>query len=219
MPELTLNNYEDLKSVAAKWLNRRDLTDSIPLFVTLAEALLRREVRRRTIRETITLSEEVTSLPSACAELRSIFPRTSVVRTDQPLQNVTPEMFAEARARRAGVRGKPRYCTVVGSQLLVSPVPDQDYDVEIWYYAKLEPLTATNASNYLLTEAPDVYLHATLLQAEPYLKNDDRVALWSAALTSGIEGLNRVRDGEERSASLRPARLPMTFGATMPRKY
>lgn len=206
-----LESYVDLKTVAAEWLNRRDLANAVPLYIALGEAELRRRLRTKKFRETLIVGAEVVALPATCAELLSAFPRTSVVQLDRPLNVGTAEMFAEARARAAGISGRPTFGTVIGSQLLVTPTPDQDYTFEIWFAAKLDALSDSNVTNWLLSEHPDIYLHATLLQAEPYLKNDERVELWRVALDRGIEQLKSATSDEENSASLRGARLPVLF--------
>jgi hypothetical protein len=33
----------------------------------------------------------------------------------------------------------------------------------------------------LLTKSPDLYLYSTLLEAAPYLKDDERLQVWAAA--------------------------------------
>lgn len=207
----TLESYSDLKTVAAEWLNRRDLTNAVPLFITLAEAELRRRLRTKKFRQALTVDAEVVTLPAECAELLSIYLRTSLVQRDKPLDIGTAEMFAEARARSGGIAARPTFGTVIGQQLLVAPTPDQSYEAEIWFAAKIDSLSTSNITNWLLAEHPDIYLHATLLQAEPYLKNDERVEIWRTALDRGVEQLKTAVSDEENSASLRAARLPVVF--------
>ncbi len=52
------------------------------------------------------------------------------------------------------------------------------------YWRKIPALSATNADNWLLLKYPDLYRYASLQFAEPFLKNDSRVALWSSAAES-----------------------------------
>jgi hypothetical protein len=207
-----LKNYDDLKFTVAKTLNRNDLTTAIPGFIVLAEAEIRRVVRRKVLRETITLTEEATALPTTCAVLRSVFPRTSEATLDLPLNIGTPEQFAFERARSGGIAGRPTRGFVTDNILVVTPSPIDDFDVEIHFFEKLVPLSANNATNSVLAEAPDIYYFGTLLQAAPYLKNDERVELWRTALDRAVDQLNSVRNEEEASASMEPAELPVVFG-------
>jgi hypothetical protein len=50
-------------------------------------------------------------------------------------------------------------------------------------------LSGTNATNWLLTEAPDVYLYGALVHTAPYLKDDARIQVWEALFAQGIENL------------------------------
>jgi hypothetical protein len=90
--------------------------------------------------------------------------------------------------------GKPLYFGIVGGQIRVLPVPDSTYTAELTYYAKLSKLSSTNATNWLLTQAPDVYLYGALMQAAPYLKDDDRITIWATMYTRGLEELQVADD-------------------------
>lgn len=208
-----IESYSDLQTAVANWLDRTDLTARIPEFIQLTEAKLRRKLRRRSVRDTITLTSGVDSvtLPADVAELRSIRLVTSSYRQDVPLLNQTPEMLAERRAAWSQ-SGRPRFFSVVGNRLLLVPTPDDNYSAEIIYYEALQPLSDTNPTNNVLTEAPDVYLYGALQEAEPYLENDERLPLWKAQFEAALHELTVARQREEYSASLRPVRLPRVFG-------
>jgi hypothetical protein len=59
---------------------------------------------------------------------------------------------------------------------LVAPTPDAAYQTEILFYERIEPLSSTNQTNWLTQNAPNAMLYGTLLQAMPYLKNDNRTS-------------------------------------------
>ena len=56
----------------------------------------------------------------------------------------------------------------------VGPTPDQDYFFEVLYYERISPLSSENQTNWLTQNAPNAMLFGTLLQAMPFLKNDQR---------------------------------------------
>ena len=209
---MSFTTYALLQTAVADWLNRTDLTAQIPDFITLAEAELQRRLRRTSVRGTITISAEETTLASAVAELRSIHLETTSATRDLPLRIGTPEMLAERRARNAGITGRPTDAAIIGRTLIVSPVPDQSYTARIIYFSALTPLSGSVTTNAVLTEAPDAYLFGALLQAAPYLQHDERIPVWQTRFDAAIAQLNDVRDREEYNASVRSARLPMVFG-------
>ena len=53
-------------------------------------------------------------------------------------------------------------------------------DELIWinYFQSLPALTDINQTNWLLDRHADLYLWSSLLNAEPWLKNDARIAVW-----------------------------------------
>lgn len=70
-----------------------------------------------------------------------------------------------------------------------APAADQDYPVQIIYYSRIQPLDITNQENLLTREAPQALLYGTLLQAQGYLKNNERLAVWKQYYTDAINAL------------------------------
>src|SRR5690606_32381418 len=85
--------------------------------------------------------------------------------------------------------GVPRYAAVVDGEVIVSPVPDQAYSLRLAYWQGITPLSVSATTNWLLTSHPDLYLYASLLQAAPYLYEDERVGLWEGRVEKGLENL------------------------------
>jgi hypothetical protein len=77
-------------------------------------------------------------------------------------------------------------------------------DILLSYYGKIPSLSA--GANWLITNFPDVYLYATLLEAAPYMGNDARIDVWKQGYLQAIDTLNRV-DSEARFGSSPRARL------------
>ena len=61
---------------------------------------------------------------------------------------------------------------------LIAPTPNASSTLEILYYEQPALLGDTLQSNWLTEYAPELILYASLLEATPFLKNDDRVQLW-----------------------------------------
>jgi hypothetical protein len=54
------------------------------------------------------------------------------------------------------------------------------YTYEVLYYERIQPLDSSNQSNWFTQYAPQALLYGSLLQAMPYLKNDERSVMWKA---------------------------------------
>jgi hypothetical protein len=95
------------------------------------------------------------------------------------------------------VTGAPEYGAMVAGELRVYPSPDTTYNVYLVYELRLVPLSASATQNWLITNHPDIYLYSVLLEAEPYLKNDDRVRTWAELRERGLEELDLDTKREE----------------------
>lgn len=82
---------------------------------------------------------------------------------------------------------------------LIAPTPDTTYPFEILYYELPPLLDETVQTNWLTEYAPQLLLYGTLLEATPFLKNDERIQVWqsmydrAAAMLNG-EDLAKVLD-------------------------
>lgn len=215
---MDLTTYTGLKAAIADFLNRDDLNTSgqIAGFIQLAEATIRRRLRRSTGKATLTFvaGDESAALPADVSELRSmtIVPGSMLPRGAPPLMQVTFETLADMRAMLPAT-GRPRYFAVFDGRVYVAPAPTaQMLDFTITYYETLTALSGLVASNAVLAEAPDAYLYGACLEAAPFLEHDERIPVWASRFDAAINELNEKRQREEFGASLGRVRLPVVFG-------
>lgn len=82
---------------------------------------------------------------------------------------------------------------------LIAPTPGASYPIEILYYELPPLLDDTTQTNWLTEYAPQLLLYGALLEATPFLKNDERIATWqqyydrAAAMLNG-EDLAKILD-------------------------
>ncbi|CAB4131104.1 hypothetical protein UFOVP122_55 [uncultured Caudovirales phage] len=81
---------------------------------------------------------------------------------------------------------------------IIAPTPDAAYPFEVLVYQLLPLLDDSNQTNWLTEYAPQVLLYATLLEATPFLKNDDRIPVWQQMYDRSTQALN----GEDLSKIL-----------------
>ena len=196
---MALTTYTELKTSVADWLNRADLTAVIPDFITMAEAKFNRELRTRDMLTSLDASADAASetLPADFLQEYSL-----EYATPTGYVTLTPIGEAEAKEFRAGLMsGNTRYYSIFGSSLYFIPTPGTAFTYRLKYYAKIPVLSAGNATNWLLTKSPDLYLHGSLLEAAPYLKNDERLATWSALRQQEIDAMNLESERAMRSST------------------
>ena len=175
---MAIGTFAELKVAAANWLDRSDLTDRIPEFISLAEARFNRVLR---IRDMETVSTAIStaagtreySLPTGFVQMKEFHLSTDPIT---PLAYITPEMMSRMWAGSA--KAKPQVFTIIADNVRLGPNPDAVYTTSMLYYKTFTALSASNTTSDMLTNNPDVYLYGTLLEAEPFIMNDARVPLW-----------------------------------------
>jgi hypothetical protein len=190
---MALTTYTELKASIADWLNRTDLTTQIPDFISLSEAQIERQLRTRQMltRTTLTIDAEFESTPADFLEVRTL--KLTGTNPITPLTFMTMDSLDEQSTIDIG-SGRPKYFTVIGTEFRFVPTPDASYASEIVYFAKLNKLSTSVATNFLLTSSPDVYLYGSLLQAAPYLLDDARIPVWSSLYERALSDLQLADD-------------------------
>ena len=193
---MALNSYSALRSSIGDWLNRDDLTAVIPDFISLAEAQMERRLptQKMVKRANATIDTPFSALPADFLSAKSL-----VLTSTAPVQQLVFLTEDEIDAKKYTYRttGQPIYFALVGNQIEVLPAPDTSYTAELTYVATLAKLSDSNTSNWILERHPDVYLYGSLLQAAPYLRDDERVATWSALYETAV---NDIMLQNERAA-------------------
>jgi hypothetical protein len=188
---MDLTNGLGLASAIASFLNREDLTATIPAFVKMAEARFNRELRTREMieRVTTTTDEQYVPLPSDFLEAHNvqILDPTSYKGV---LEYAEPNKIDELRFFPETIR--PTHFSIIGANIEFAPVPEGSLTVELNYYQSIPALDATSgaSTNWLLTKAPDLYLFGALVASAPFLEEDERIATWATLSGKVIQDLN-----------------------------
>jgi hypothetical protein len=186
---MAITNYGELKSAIGDFLNRSDLTSVIPTFIDFAEAEINRtlRVRQMVARAEAAIDTRFSAVPSDFVEAKDLVIVTGTPVT--PLEFVTQQEMAQIRNTEIASAGKPKYFSVVGAQFEFVPTPDAEYSLEMTYFAKISALTLDADTNWLLTDYPDLYLYNSLMHSAPYLKDDERLAVWAQLAKKAKEEL------------------------------
>src|SRR5512139_474459 len=197
---MSINTYATLVSAATEWLARDQdttLVARIPDFITLAEAKLNRLLNHPGMETTATStvdlgggSPEIIALPTDFQTMRSV--RLARVAGKPRLLFVAKAHLDDYRFILNNASAQPVYYTIFGTNIEMAPTPVLAHTVGVSYRRTIPALTVSNTTNWLLTLAPDLYLYGMLLEASPYLKNDERIAIWMAGFTSTLEALNKI---------------------------
>jgi len=206
---MSITTYTELQRAIENWLNTPAVAQDIPSFIDLAEAKFNRRIRdyRMVKRATATVDTGYFVVPTDWLENIRFQLNTTPITT---LEYVTPDQAAEERVIFSST-GRPKFFTMIGSQFQVVPAPDSNtYTGELTYYSSIPALTDETTSNWLLAAAPDVYLYGALMEAAPYLGEDNRTQVWGTMLEQALNAIqiesDRARIG---SSSIRMRAKPM----------
>ena len=170
--------YDSLTYYVLQYLERKDtaVVEAIPTFITLAEFEIAEQIKTlgqlQVVESTMTAGNSVLAKPARWRKTVSM--NVTVGGKKQPvllrkyeyLQNYWPN---------ANLTSVPLfYADTDWEHWYLAPTPDVAYSFEVLYYERIAPLSSENQTNWLTQNAPNAMLFGTLLQAMPFLKNDQR---------------------------------------------
>lgn len=186
-----------LRAAIADTANRDDLSADVPVFegatiegmikraVANATATIQRDLVARgghknmeTLDTTLVTSAGVEYLdfPADFAGARTFLLAGDPLRV---LEFVDPTTLWSQYA--AAAAGRPEKYTIVGARrAYLRPVPDSGYTTRLVYTQALPALEDDAATNWVLTQHPDIYVGAAMMELCLYLENDTRLAFWKA---------------------------------------
>lgn len=191
---MSISDYGQLKTSVAVWLNRADLASYIPDFISLAEQrifygaeapLMSAPLRipAMQVQATGTISNATLAFPTRFVE--PIRVAISTGGNSYSLTYITPERFSEA----ANSSGIPSAYTYLNNSIQFAGSGSASYVLD--YYAAFASLSADADTNWILANAPGIYLYASLIEAAPFLGDMPVLNTWLSMLTSSIASVNR----------------------------
>ena len=201
--------YDSLVENIQLYLERNDAAtlEKIPLFIMLAEQVIASEIKflgnlnvansvmvanQNTIQKPARWHKTVSMNVTIDGERKPILLRTyEYLREYWPddTQTDVPKFFSDYNY----------------DNWLVAPTPALPYSFEVLYYERVQPLDSTNQTNWFTIYAPQALLYGSLLQAMPFLKNDERLPMWQQQYTAIMNTLkqeNTQRIGDRQATVL-----------------
>ena len=193
MPAFT--SYDNLKTNIADYLARSDLTEKIPMFVSLAEKRLNRDLRLRQMLQQSTYS--LTSgykvpTPTDFLEMKDIHIDAN------PVVNLNFKTVSQFyRLGNSSTTGQPINYTLVSDNFVLAPRPVSGATINMTYYKIPKVLSDTNPSNEYLEVCPDLLLYSSLVESAPFLMNDERLNTWESLYTRGLTSITKSDEQSE----------------------
>lgn len=192
---MAITTYANLQTALSNWLKRSDLTSYLPDFVTIGETRIFREARTSDMETalSVAIASGVAALPTGYIDLKFAYVNASPTLR---LKRRSASWIYENYPTRSS-DGKPSFIAREGTNFIFGPYPDSNYTITGVFYKNIGPLSSS--AHALFTANPDLYLFASLVAAEPFIKNDKRLVLWEAQYQRALEGANKVTRDEDYS--------------------
>jgi hypothetical protein len=200
--------YDSLVNAVEQYLERKDdaVVQQIPTFITLCEFEIAQQIKtlgqQQVVDAMMTTNNAVIQKPARWRKTVS-FNVTGSSGTPSPVFLRKYEYLLNYNT--GGTSGQPLYYADYDyDHWLVSPTPDQAYPFQVLYYERLAPLSSDNQTNWLTQNAPNAMLFGTLLQAMPFLKNDQR-QIFQQKYTEAMQVLSnedKLRLGDRQAVAI-----------------
>jgi len=207
----TTMTFETLKEDVRRYLERGAtlasdavVYEQIPRLINLAERRIARELKIQgfinVVTDTLTIGLSVYPKPDRWRDTVSINIGTGTGNAQRTPVFARSYEYLRSYWPDESQRATPLFYADYNYQnWLIAPTPDAEYPIEILYYELPPLLDDVTQTNWLTEYAPQVLLYATLVEATPFLKNDERIPVWqnmydrAAAMLNG-EDLGKILD-------------------------
>jgi len=193
MTTAAVMTYDSLVENIQSYLERTDTAtlEKIPLFIMLAEQTIAAQIKflgNLTV-QTSTMTQGANVIDKPARWHKTVSMNITVGGKRYPVLLRKYEYLREYWPDPTATDVPKFYCDYDYTHWMVAPTPDSAYNFEVLYYERLQPLDSSNQTNWFTTYAPQALLYGSLLQAMPFLKNDDRVQLWQALYQQSMDVL------------------------------
>lgn len=200
--------YDSLTSTVLQYLERQDpaVVNALPTFITLAEFEIAEQIKTlgqlQLVESAMTSGNPAIQKPARWRKTVSM--NVLVNGKKQPILLRKYEYLKNYWPDDTATDTPLYYADTDWDHWYVAPTPDQNYAFEVLYYERISPLSSTNQTNWLTQNAPNAMLFGTLLQAMPFLKNDQRT-IFQQKYTESLQALKAedvARVGDRQSVAV-----------------
>jgi len=209
MTTAVVMTYDSLVLNIQTYLERTDATTLayIPTFIMLAEQVIASQIKflgnLNVAESTMVTGSNVIAKPDRWHKTVSM--NVTVSGAKQPVLLRKYEYLRNYWPTDTSTATPLYYADYDYTHWLVAPTPDQAYNYEILYYERVQPLDSSNQTNWFTIYAPQALLFGSLLQAMPFLKNDDRIPMWQAqydTIMNVLQNEDKIRIADRQAIAV-----------------
>jgi hypothetical protein len=198
-------NYSELVSNVRDYaeVGSEVLTDSlINTFIVNVENKIQRELDLDAFRKfqfsSFTIGSPFITVPPDFAFERGVQIKDQITNDRTWLDQRDTTFIDEYNVDRSDTGTPKYYANWDNNTLIVAPTPDAAYEIELWYNKTPDRLSSTNTTTWLSTNAPEVLIYGTVVEAFSYLKNPPYVQLYDQKYAQAMQFLAQTQMGRKR---------------------
>tara|TARA_R100001509_G_scaffold119313_1_gene73658 strand:+ start:2784 stop:3431 length:648 start_codon:yes stop_codon:yes gene_type:complete len=202
--------YAELKTAIQDFAENTETSfvTNLPVFIRSAEdrvfTLVDLELFRKNANAQLSIGDEFLTLPSDYLASFSLQITDANYKNFIDFKDVN---FVQQYAIDTNANGTPKYYGVFDvNNFILSPTPDVAYNVELHYYYRPTSLTAgaDSGTTWLSTNAPNVLLYGSLVEAYTYMKGEaDMMQLYEQRFAQEMQRLKDLAEARENSDAYR----------------
>jgi len=178
--------YTTLQTDIADNLHRSDLTTKIPGFISRAEAFMFRELNVRDL-ETSTTGTTTAGLITLPTDFAYLVKVTTTYGGREYILDYASYPYAAT-----ATDGLPYGYVTESGGLRLYPQAGTGFTYTIYYGAAVDALSDSNATNWLLDNAYDLYLQASLAEAHRWTQDTAEEAKANALIAPMVDSVRRL---------------------------
>lgn len=189
--------YSELQTNIATYLHRTDLAAVIPSWIALAEASLFRELHVKELQTSVS-----GTTTSGYADLPADFGSVSRVSVTYSGAARTLDYISLADAPTSNTSAPSKF-SLENNKLRIWGASDgQAYT--LYYIPRIEALSDTVTTNWLLDNASDLYLYASALEGAKYIRDDAHAQMLNGMVVTLLDSVKRFseRRGQPATGSM-----------------
>jgi hypothetical protein len=174
---MAISTFSELKTAIADWMARSDVSGSAADFITLGEARLNRLLE--VVGTTATLAGVVDSAQIDISSLSIVEPQDLYVTVNGTEYFVAPRALGTFTIEDTS--GQPGLWAIEGTSIKFDRACDQAYSFRFVYQGRFA-LSDAAPTNEFLTNNPDLYMAASIVWGNVYVKDMPQAAMWKQML-------------------------------------
>lgn len=194
--------YTSLLLDLRRYLERGTVTDQevfeqLPSLINLAERTIATRIKVQgfinNVTDVMAAGQSVYGKPDRWRETISMEIGTGLLGNDRVI--IYPRSYEYLRTYwpNSDSRALPQFYADYNYNFwLIAPTPIAIYPWQVNYYQQPPYLEDSNQTNWLSLYAPNALLYRALLEATPFLKNDERIPVWESMYEKWVDMLDKT---------------------------